>query len=371
MKPVPTEVAPVRQVQTARASYQYDARIEAMPQSEAAVVLTAVGGESATAWVWDCEVRSQFAADGAAEHVVSYRIQNAGSRQVRWKLPAPLDRRDVQGIWVDDKPAAALRGTDPAADELVADLPVNLKFVTLVLRLSTRGKPLGTLARLQPPLPEIDLPVFARHWRLELPPGYAAFCSGRDPQPAQTASFSLWRCLLGSLGRSPDQSIFNPLRRADWQSALRWWKTGDRPADPGPDAETAGWTQFRIDLADGALSVIVVRRAAVDAGGWTLFLVVVGVGAWGLSRRPRRAAGAGGPARSFRAAAARSVLGHFFRRPAGRPVLSDAAIGAAVRDRGCARGLGSPQRDAQHVDQYPSLRRAAARCRDALRRELG
>ena len=101
--------------------------------------MTAAGGESATAWVWDCEVRSQFAADGAAEHVVSYRIQNAGSRQIRWKLPASLVRRDVQGIWVNDKPAAALRGTDPAADELVADLPAELKFVTLVLRISTRG----------------------------------------------------------------------------------------------------------------------------------------------------------------------------------------------------------------------------------------
>ena len=145
---------------------------------------------------------------------------------------------------------------------------------------------MGTFARLRPPLPEIDLPVFARHWRLELPPGYAACCSGRDLHAAQTASFSLRRCLLGCLGRSQNQSIFNPFRRADWQSALRWWKTEDRPADPGSDAETAGWAQFPIDLADCASSVLVVRRAAVDAGGWTFFFIVAGVGAWGLSRRP-------------------------------------------------------------------------------------
>ena len=119
LKPLPTEAAPAGQVQTVRASYQYDPRIEATPQSEPAIVLTAVGNESAAAWVWDCEVRSQLAADGAADHVVSYRIQNAGSRQIRLTLPEGWLRRDVHGIWVNDKPAAALSvvrrsGTDPA-----------------------------------------------------------------------------------------------------------------------------------------------------------------------------------------------------------------------------------------------------------------
>ncbi len=175
LKPLPTEAAPAGQVQTARASYQYDPRTEATPQSEPAIVLTAVGNESAAAWVWDCDVRSQFAADGAADHVVSYRIQNAGSRQIRLTLPEGLARRDVHGIWVNDKPAAAsgpIRAPEPRlAGELAVDLPADLKFVTLVLRISTRGEPLGTFARLRPPLPDIGLPVFARHWRLELPPG--------------------------------------------------------------------------------------------------------------------------------------------------------------------------------------------------------
>ena len=115
LKPLPTEAAAAGQVQTARASYQYDPRTEATPQSEPAIVLTAVGSESATAWVWDCEIRSQFAANGAADHVVSYRIQNAGSRQIRLTLPAGLVRRDVHGIWVNDKPArGCVGGADPA-----------------------------------------------------------------------------------------------------------------------------------------------------------------------------------------------------------------------------------------------------------------
>ena len=283
-----------------------------------------MGNESATAWVWDCEVRSQFAANGAANHVVSYRIQNAGSRQVRLTLPAGLVRGDVHGIWVNGKPAAALSspgdpprsrsvgvppassGPDadtgetpmlPTASQLAVDLPADLKIVKLDLRISTRGEPLGTFHRLRPPLPEIGLPIFAWHWRLELPPGYATCSYGQDPGTASATSFSLRGCLLGCLGRRADQSVFNPLRREDWQSLLCWRRTDDRPADPGAEAETIGRTRFPIDLADGTSTVmadgtrsvpgtLVVRRAAIDAASWLLFLAIVGIGAWRFSGRP-------------------------------------------------------------------------------------
>ena len=86
-------------------------------------------------------------------------------------------------------------------------------------------------------MPDIGLPVFARHWRLELPPGYATCSYGqRSAGRRSAASFSLRRCLLGCLGRSEDQSAFNPLRREDWQSALRWQKAEDRPAEPGTES---------------------------------------------------------------------------------------------------------------------------------------
>ena len=301
LKLLPTAAAPAGQVQTARATYQYDPKTEAAPQPEPAIVLTAVGNESAAAWVWDLDLHSQVAADGTADHVLTYRIQNTGSRQIRLTLPEGLTRRDLHGVWVNDKPAAALgpiRAPEPpVAGELAVDLPEDLKFVTLVLRLATREKPLGTFARLQPPLPEIGLPVFARHWRLELPPGYATCSYGQDSPAAPIATFSLRRCLLGPLGRSENQPAFNPLRREDWQSALGW-PAEDRRSDPAAGAGTtsgsmcpqswsaAGWTQYPIDLDDGRATVIVVRRGAVDAAGWMLFLSLVGIGTWGLSRRP-------------------------------------------------------------------------------------
>jgi len=259
---------------------------EATPQSEPTLAVASVGIRSANAWVWDCEVRSRFAANGDADHVLSYRIQNAGRRQICLKLPSGLVRRDVHEILVNDKPATVLSEIDRAASELAVDLPADLKDVALVLRISTHGEPLGTFHRLRPPLPDIGLPVFARHWRLELPPGYVTCNCGQDSQVAPVTSFGIRRSLLGYLGRGEDQSVFNPLNREDWLSALCWQKTEDRLVTPATNEDTAGWTQFSIDLADGASSAIVIRRAAIDAGSWMLFLAMVGIGAWGLSSRP-------------------------------------------------------------------------------------
>jgi len=286
LQPVPTQSAPPGQVQTARASYQYDPRTETTPPTEPALVLTEAGTRSAAAWVWNCEIRSQLAADGDGDHTVRYSIQNAGSRQICLTLPDGLLRSDVHGILVDDKPAAALGRTGPLHEELFVDLPADLKTVAVEVRFSTHGKPLGTFSRLRPPLPEIGLPVFSRHWSLCLPPGYILCDSGQDPQAAQDASFSLRRCLLGGLGRGWDQAVFEPWHGDDWRSLLGRETTEERPADPGAAAKSIGRPPFSIDLVDAAPTVIVVRSAALDAWGWVLFLALVGMGALGLSGRP-------------------------------------------------------------------------------------
>ena len=115
-----------------------------------------------------------------------------------------------------------------------------------------------------------------------------------------------------------------------------------------------------------------VRRAAIDAAGWLLFLAVVGIGAWGLSGRPFVLADAGGRAGASRPAAAGGHRGHFFPRPAGRHVLPAARTGAAAHGPWSAPAVAeSPRGDAQHPDRHRSLRRAAACRRDALRREPG
>ena len=232
------------------------------------MVLTAVESQSPTAWVWDCRIRSTFAANGAADHKVSYLIQNAGSRQIRLQLPAGLSRGDLHGLAVNNKPVAALIGTDPAGGEVAVDLPGDLKFVTLEMQITTHAEPLGFLRRVQPPLPEIGLPVFARRWQLELPPGYSTCSFGGD---SQAASFDLGRRLLGCLGRRTNQTTFNPLRREDWQSLFPWRKTEDRTAAVGTEVESAGGLPSVIDLADGTSTVLVVRRAVIETWGWIFF----------------------------------------------------------------------------------------------------
>ena len=157
----------------------------------------------------------------------------------------------MHGIWVNNKPAAAPGGADVPEDELVVELPADIKIVSLDLQLSTHGDPLGTIRRLQPPLPEIGLPVFATCWRLKLPPGYATCSYGEDPPVAGAAPFSLRRCLLGCLGRDADQSAFNPLRREDWQLLLGWPRSADRPVGPARDVEAAEWMQFPIEVTEG------------------------------------------------------------------------------------------------------------------------
>ena len=359
LKPLPIEAAAAGQVQTIRASYQYDARIEAAPQSEPAIVLTAVGNESAAAWVWDCEIRSQFAATGAADHVVSYRIQNAGSRQIRLTLPETLLRSDVHGIWVNDKPAAARNVPSPPApapewrgERECGGVQVGRRSAR---RLEVRH---AGLADFDPRAsrwgPSVACDRRCRTLACRCSRGTGGWnCRRAMPRaatakirrPARPPSFSLRRCLLGCLGRSDDQSVFNPLRREDWQSALGWQKAEDRPADPGTEAETAGWSHFSIDLTDGTSTVTVIRRAAIDAAGWLLFLAVVGIGAWGLSGRPFVLAAAGGGAGASRPAAAGGNRGHFFPRPAGRHVLPDAGTGAAAHDRGRRGGRRTAPRE--------------------------
>ena len=77
--PVPTEHVPFGRIQTAREAFRYDARAETTPQAEPAIVVTAVDRAAPPAWVWDSEIRSRIAADGTAEHLMTYEIENAGS----------------------------------------------------------------------------------------------------------------------------------------------------------------------------------------------------------------------------------------------------------------------------------------------------
>ena len=314
LKPLPTEAAPAGQVQTARASYQYDPRTEATPQSEPAIVLTAAGSESAAAWVWDCEVRSQLAANGAADHVVSYRIQNAGSRQIRLTLPAgrPAPRRP-RDLGERQTGHGARSGADPAAGELAVDLPADLKFVTLDLRFSTRGEPLGTFTS--------PATAAAGDWtagiRAALAVGTAAgLCRvqrfGQDPQAAEGGPSASAAACWAAWGEA----------KTNRSSTLCVARTGNRCC-VGEGTETAPPT-LAPTCGNGRMDAIPDRpgRWHIDRDrgpprrdrrrGWMLFLAIGRHRGLGPFRPSFHVAAAGGRAGSSRPAAACGDLGHSF-----------------------------------------------------------
>jgi hypothetical protein len=268
---LPVPAAAAGQIQTARAAYSYDPREEAVPHHEPAIVLACTDSEIPSAWAWDCDIRSRYAADGAGDHVFTYKIENAGCRHVNLRLPAPLGRSNLREIQINNKPGTAY-AADAASDIQTIDLPGDVKEFDLSLHISTSGAPLGSFQRVRPPQLDIALPVLSRHWSIELPPGYATL--GAD----EPAPFTLRR-LLGFIGRGEEQKVFDPLRGSDWVELFR------SPRGRNND-NTASPSLRSTNLSDNSAYVTVIKRSATELAGCLLFLAVIALGTWPLTGRP-------------------------------------------------------------------------------------
>jgi hypothetical protein len=286
--PLPIDAAPPGRIQTVRAACRYDARAlfspneagnkSGAPRDEPAVVLAAVDRTEPTGWAWGGEIRSRFTAEGQIEHLITYNVESVGAQRIVVKLPSPLCCGDIRSIAINGALADPMPA-DPAGDSLPIDLPAGVRFVTFALRIAARGAPLAMFQRLHPPLIDIGVPVLSQRWIAELPPGYMAL-DGNDTREGAAASYGVRQRLLGFLARSDEQQVFDPFRVRDWRNlALR----GDGSDMKG--AETAGWSQSRMNASEGA-SIMVIHRPAVDAAGWLLFLAFVGIGAWPRTGHP-------------------------------------------------------------------------------------
>ena len=243
-------------MQTARASYQYDPRTEATPQSEPAIVLTAA--ESRVGHGLGLGLRGPFATGRQwrrrSRRELSHpkRRQPADSPDVARRAPAPRRPWDLGERQTGSR---RFSGTDPAAGELAVDLPADLKFVTLVLRFSTRR---GAFGNVQSPAT-----AAAGHWTAGIRAALAVGTSARlchvQLRPRSTgrrSSFSLRRCLLGCLGRSEEPIGLQPFASRRLAIGVALAEDGRPPCRPWRrTSETAGWTQFPIDLADGTSTV--------------------------------------------------------------------------------------------------------------------
>ena len=283
---LPVEPAPAGQIQTARAAYSYDPREEATPHPEPAIVVACGESANPAAWAWDCAVHSRYASDGAGDHLITYKIENAGCQQVNLKLPPPLVRADLREILINKKPATSF--ADAASDRLTIELPGDVKDIDLSLRVSTSGAPLGTFQRLRPPLLDIGLPVLARHWSVELPPGYATLSAGDDSRADGDEGDSFRRRLLGFVGRGMEQKVFDPFRAREWRELLRPPRGEDLDDGGSRAARKAGWSLYRSNLVDQEAYVTVIHRSVTDVAECLLFLAVVALGMWPSRRAGKR-----------------------------------------------------------------------------------
>jgi hypothetical protein len=290
LKPLATAPVPADQYQTARATYQYDPVRDTVDEPEPAIVLSA-GGEPAVpaAWAWSCEIRSRYGADGSEDHLAAYRVESAGGGRLRVTLPKGATSPHVRGVWVDQN--RVFPRMDPGADppELVVDLPAGKRLSSVEIGWTVGRDRLRAVTVLEPPLPQVDVPVLVRHWTVELPPGYEACDFVADAVASPRRAWSWSQRLLGVLGRAAGQPPFNPLGRDDWLSALEA-ALGTTRAEARPlaaAAEPAGWTAYRLDLADLARGrLAVVHAATIHAVGWLIFLLAAAVGLWKLAGRP-------------------------------------------------------------------------------------
>ena len=318
---LPTEPVPANQYQTARATYQYDPIRDAVEEPEPALILSASNSVSVpSAWVWNSELRSQYAADGTGHHFVTYRVQSAGGGRIHLTLPTDVARHDIHGVWVDDNRTTPCSCASEDEDTLAIELPVGEKVSIVAVHLTTQSGQFRAFGRIQPPLPAIDLPVLSQHWTVWLPPGYEAceYLPDRQASPLQQLSWS--QRLLGYLGRTAGQPAFNPLRLEDWAAGLKVFfveppandvaasDTGPGPAPSGPDAgrtaaaspigpltglpgygleDVPGWTVYRLELPDLATPGLAFSHGpTVRMIGWLVFLLLVAAGLWKLGHRP-------------------------------------------------------------------------------------
>lgn len=220
--PVPAELLDADRYQTVRATYHYQpSRDELGPEPAVSIVPTSAAQAESGAWAWSNELNSRYAPDGSSVHWCSFQIQTAGRQELHLSLP---DSATLQAAWVDNQRMSDTAASSPEKP-LHIELPSGRGFVTVSLYFSTPDRLPFLTSSLQPPFPQLDIPILAREWTIWLPPGYSV--AGADSAYTTDSLTPLtWsQRLFGVLGRGNGQKLFNPLASSDWRAA---WGPSER-----------------------------------------------------------------------------------------------------------------------------------------------
>ncbi len=260
---MPPEPVPTDRFTTARAVYRYDPWREVGRVGEPPVAVSGRAEKEATpAMIWSASLDTRFDSDGTASHVAVFFLENLGLDVLRIGLPDDLHGDGWVELWVDRQriagnglhaaaPSEAERsnlGGEPVVrpphDELQVALPAGKRYVTVMLAFNSEQRRLGSIGTLPAPWPELSVAVLNRSWSVWLPPGYSAYGSGRCGSPS-ACNWS--ERLLGPLGRSADQSVFDPFDVHHWRTLFG---EGGSPRE-GPQQAEAGLEEpsdFRASL---------------------------------------------------------------------------------------------------------------------------
>ena len=309
LKPAPFESSPETRYSTERGAFSYDPAAELGTSSEPAIVVERPGpiGELRGALVWDLRLDSRYETTGQALHLASCLIESSGRPSCTLSFPAGVDVLEVR---LDDAPVA----WTASQGRVTAPLPPGERFPKLDVQFTTQSPSLSVWNACEPPWPEMDVPVLARHWSVWTPPDYDLL--GADLRDGRQAPLSWSQRLFGILGRPLGEPRFEPVLSERWLavaaaagdstpaadegaaasragfdsaaleggSSLRPWTGAPRPGSRA--ADYTGWRHYQVASADGGWTALrFVDRSSVIAAGWATLALVLAATRWLLHGR--------------------------------------------------------------------------------------
>lgn len=229
LDPIPAAPAIVKSPGALRASYRYDPLHETLPGTGPGILIHAIceADAAAGAWVWSSRLQSRYAIDGFGRHVLSCRVENASRRELRFALPEAVPLEQILGVWHEGGRARWQRVDGDDSKQLTVELPRDSRFVSLGIHYTTRGKPLGLLTTLRPPVMRPDVPVLSGQWVIWVPPAWNGVGSPGGSAGAPVESQAWARRLLGPLGRPSNEMPFDPFSTADWERLVGSFRSDD------------------------------------------------------------------------------------------------------------------------------------------------
>ena len=205
--------------QIAAYRYQPERDVIAMTVS----VLNVADAESSpfhSTWIRSLRLETLAFEGQRIEHRLQCEIENYGSRQLAFRLPAGVQLAE---LLVDGQPLPDALTSDPAAETMLA-LPANRRLVSVEFRLIGQSEISLGRQTLAAPLPEFEVPVLDATWTLWCPPGRELLGLSGPAASSSLPELGWRRRLFGPLARptaatetnSPRNDMASMRRQVDW-----------------------------------------------------------------------------------------------------------------------------------------------------------